>query len=148
MDKIDSDWLSIYVYNLKTRETLLRKIPSGIYKDKNQFINQIMEVLEKYDINKHNPLSEDSLVKNFGALIDNGREWLKEIGFKILHNNDSVRNNDFWIHLTRKKNETTVLQFLIRELKKLVLEKNQAKLQLKTIFKVEFNLSSLIGLKI
>ena len=47
-------------------------------------------------------------------MLDNGREKLEKLRFKILYNGDNIKNNFFGIHLTRRTN--FIYQFLIRRL--------------------------------
>ncbi len=77
-------------------------------------INRIIFILKKYEKIKYNNQKEKKKARKFGTLLDNGSEKLEKLGFNIQHNGDTVKNNFFGIHLTRKNR--FIYQFLIRRL--------------------------------
>ena len=77
-------------------------------------INRINFILKKYEKKKYNNQKEKKKVRKFGTLLDNGSAKLEKLGFNIQHNGDTIKNNFFGIHLTRKNKYTH--QFLIRRL--------------------------------
>ncbi|KKM87262.1 hypothetical protein LCGC14_1270660 [marine sediment metagenome] len=79
-------------------------------------INRIIIILKKYEKIKNNNQKEKKKVRKFGTLLDNGREKLEKLGFNIQHNGDTIKNNFFGIHLTRRTK--FIYQFLIRRLDK------------------------------
>lgn len=95
-------------------------------------INRIIFILKKYEKIKYNNQKEKKLVRKFGFLLDNGAGKLRKMGFSIIHiqprrfqvvgepriRGDTIKDNDFGIHLTRKHPDIIVKQFLIRRLEK------------------------------
>ncbi|KKN52614.1 hypothetical protein LCGC14_0610690 [marine sediment metagenome] len=79
-------------------------------------INRIIFILKKYEKIKYNNQKEIKKVREFGILLDNGREKLEKLGFNIKDNGDTIKNNFFGIHLTRRNR--FIYQFLIRKLEK------------------------------
>ncbi|HEC38107.1 MAG TPA: hypothetical protein ENI29_07715 [bacterium] len=77
---------------------------------------RIRRFLKKYEEIKLIPEKEKKKVRKFGTLLDNGREKLEKLGFNIQHNGDTIKNNFFGIHLTRRTK--FIYQFLIRRLDK------------------------------
>ena len=79
-------------------------------------VNRIIFILKKYEKIKYDNRKEKKKVRKFGTLLDNGREKLEKLGFNIQHNGDTIKNNFFGIHLTRRTK--FIHQFLIRRLDK------------------------------
>lgn len=77
-------------------------------------INRMIFILKKYENIKCNNQKEKKKVRKFGTLLDNGSEKLEKLGFNIQHNGDTIKNNFFGIHLTRRNR--FINQFLIRKL--------------------------------
>jgi len=59
---------------------------------------------------------ENEIVQSMGFILDSSHELLERIGFKIESNGDTIRDNNFMIHLTRKNRTSDIHQFLIRKL--------------------------------
>ncbi len=93
-------------------------------------INRINFILKKYEKTKYDNQKEKKLVRKFGFLLDNGAGKLRKMGFSIIHiqparfqvvgepriRGDTIKDNNFGIHLTRKYPDIIVKQFLIRRL--------------------------------
>jgi len=77
-------------------------------------ISRIIFLLKKYEEIKYDKQKEKKKVRKFGTLLDNGRQKLEKLEFKIRHNGDTIKNNFFGIHLTRSNK--LIHQFLIRRL--------------------------------
>ena len=95
-------------------------------------IRRITRLLKRYEKIKFNIQKEKKLVRKFGFLLDNGAGKLRKMGFSIIHiqparlqvvgepriRGDTIKDNNFGIHLTRKYPDIIVKQFLIRRLEK------------------------------
>jgi len=93
-------------------------------------ISRINFILKKYEKIKYDNQKEEKLVRKFGFLLDNGVRKLRKMGFSIIHiqparfqvvgkpriRGDTIKDNNFGIHLTRKYPDIIVKQFLIRRL--------------------------------
>jgi len=86
------------------------------------FRRRISNTLKKYELNKNIEEQEKKYCRKFGILLDNGHRKLEEKGFAISDNGNTIRNNSFYIHLTRiseaiyMKPSNLIRQFLIRKL--------------------------------
>ena len=93
-------------------------------------IRRITRLLKRYEKIKFNLSKEEEYVRKFGFLLDSGVGKLRRIGFSIIHiqparlqvtgepriRGDTIKDNNFEIHLTRKYPDIIVKQFLIRRL--------------------------------
>ena len=84
------------------------------YKRKSIF-KLIIDIFENYHEFRGNDEIEKDLVKNLGLFINEGKEVFKHFGFAYLHNDDTIRDYNYEVHLTRDRNNI-VYQFLIRRL--------------------------------
>ena len=96
-------------------------------------ITRITSLLKRYEkVKLINKEMEEKIVRKFGVLLDNGAGKLRKMGFSIIHiqpkrlqvvgepriRGDTIKDNNFGIHLTRKYPDIIVKQFLIRRLDK------------------------------
>lgn len=80
-------------------------------------ISRITRLLKKYEkIKLINKEMEKSLVKKFGQLLDNGHNKVIDLGFSIIHNDNTINNDLFGIHLTRVGQTNIIDKFLLRRL--------------------------------
>ena len=86
------------------------------FKYKRKYIlNLIIDILEKYHEFRVNKEIEKSLVINLGLYFIEGKTEINRLGFAYLHNDDTIRDYNYEVHLTRD-NTNNVHQFLVRRL--------------------------------
>lgn len=81
-------------------------------------LKQILRILQEYESIKTNEEKERLKTEEIGKLFDKSHKNLKELGFNILHDGDSINDDKFLIHLTRRIPKKKISQFLIRRLDK------------------------------
>lgn len=82
---------------------------------RNYILNLIIDILENYHQFRRNDEIEKDLVKNLGLFFNEGKEVFKHYGFAYLHNDDTIRDYNYEVHLTRDRTNI-VYQFLVRRL--------------------------------
>ncbi len=75
----------------------------------------IIDIFENYHEFRGNDDIEKDLVKNLGLFFIEGKEVFKQYGFAYLHNDDTIRDYNYEVHLTRDRTNI-VYQFLVRRL--------------------------------
>jgi len=75
----------------------------------------IIDIFENYHEFRGNDDIEKDLVKNLGLFFKEGKEVFKQYGFAYLHNDDTIRDYNYEVHLTRDRKDI-VHQFLVRRL--------------------------------
>ena len=77
---------------------------------------RIRKLLKKYEEIRQNSEKERNLVRKFGQLLDNGKRKLISIGFGFTHNDTTIQNDLFKIHITRVGDSKIVDRFLLTRL--------------------------------
>lgn len=84
---------------------------------KGLFIKQrILWILKRYERIMEDPKKEAKFVRRLGFLLDKGKIKMQSKGFSYYHNDDTVKDRNFGIHLTRRSSKGVIHQFLVRKL--------------------------------
>ncbi len=97
------------------------------------FKRRFLKILQNYEKIKEDKNKEEKAIRKIGVLLDDNYNKLLKLGFRIKHYGgsrrfqnlnepqdlgDTIRDNDYGIHLTRYYPNPLVFQFLVRRLDK------------------------------
>lgn len=104
-----------HVLKSPTNDSYITQIPFS-KEDTRILKNTINNLISKYSEITSQDDTESEIVQDLGFIFENSHKLLERIGFLIESNGDTIRDNNFMIHLTRSYRTNNIHQFLIRKL--------------------------------